>query len=102
MATTVQPQAGQPVYLPPGTAPPATVAMQPNPAASGTIMYYPPGTAGVPQGAVVMVSCSLFNGYSHTQASHSMAQENPGTHTSNAALSPGSPVSPFLERLVTV
>ena len=52
MATTVQPQAGQPVYLPPGTAPPATVAMQPN---SGTVMYYPPGTAGVPQGAILMV-----------------------------------------------
>ena len=56
MATIAQPQAGQPVYLPPGTAPP-TVAMQPNP---GTVMYYPPGaTAGVPQGAVLMVSVTV-------------------------------------------
>jgi hypothetical protein len=62
MATTVQPQAGQPVYLPPGTAPP----MQPNPAAPAAgagVMYYPPGTAGVPQGAVIMV----FR-YTHTQS----------------------------------
>ena len=44
------------MYLPPGTAPP-TVAMQPNP---GTVMYYPPGaTAGVPQGAVLMVSVTV-------------------------------------------
>jgi hypothetical protein len=57
MATTVQPQAGQPVYLPPGTAPP----MQPNP---GAVMYYPPGTAGVPQGAVLMVSVDQ----AHTQS----------------------------------
>ena len=57
MATTAQPQAGQPVYLPPATAPPPTVAMPPNPAVPpGTVMYYPPGTAGVPQGAVIMVS----------------------------------------------
>ena len=55
MATTVQPQAGQPVYLPPGTAQP-TVVMQPPAAAPGTVMYYPPGTAGVPQGVVLMVS----------------------------------------------
>ena len=55
MAATVQPQAGQPVYLPPGTAPP-TIAMQPNSAAPGTVMYYPPRAAGLPQGAVLMVS----------------------------------------------
>ena len=52
MATTVQPQAEQPAYLPSGAAPPATAAMQ---LTSGTVMYYPPGTAGVPQRAVLMV-----------------------------------------------
>ena len=84
MATTVQPQAGQPVYLPPGTVPPATAAMQPNPAAPGAVMYYPPGTAGVPQGAVLMVSVDLKP---HTGT---------GTHTHQRhtlALSPGSPVN---------
>ena len=81
MATTVQPQAGQPVYLPPGTAPPAMVAMQPNPAAPGTVMYYPPGTAGVPQGAVLMVSVDLtthrlgtgIRRHTYTSATHTLA-----------------------------
>ncbi len=59
MATTVQPQAGQPVYLPPGIAPPT----QPNPY-PGAGMYYPPGTAGVPQGAVLIVSVDQ----AHTQS----------------------------------
>lgn len=62
MATTVQPQAGQSVYLPPGTAPPATAAMQ---LTSGTVMYYPPCTAGVPQGAVLMVRHTI-DGHTHT------------------------------------
>ena len=56
MATTGQPS-GQPMYLPPGTAP-GMVAMQPNAAAPGAVMYYPQGSAGIPQGAVIMVrSC---------------------------------------------
>ena len=62
MATTVQPQAGQPAYLPSGAAPPATAAMQ---LTSGTVMYYPPGTAGVPQGAVLMVRHTI-DGHTHT------------------------------------
>ena len=79
MATTVQPQAGQPVYLPPGTATP-TVAMQPNPAAPpGTVMYYPPGTAGVPQGSVIMVSkCRCRHGHTRT---HARTHTHTHTHT---------------------